>query len=138
MQIGCSSKSAIFQICQSHKWNNTQLQPYFKQDMSQQNAFYLHPAVVNTSSSNVISSSVQKLLDCTTCVKPGCRRGTKYICRWNDTIQTSIKRKWNIVHTHCKLSLYQCSLWQYNDITLEVSKGSNILQNCGKPQMEKI
>jgi hypothetical protein len=23
MQIGCSSKSANFQICQNHKWNNT-------------------------------------------------------------------------------------------------------------------
>jgi len=93
------------------------LQPNSKLDMSQQNVFYLHPAVVHTSSSNVISPLVHKLLDCTTCVKPGCGKGPRYIFRWVDTTQTSIKRKWNIVHIFCKLSVYQCSLWQYTDIS---------------------
>jgi len=93
------------------------LQPNSKRDISQQNVFYLHPAVVRTSSSNVISPLVQKLLDCTTCVKPGCSRGPRYIFRWADTTQTSIKRKWNIVHIHCTLSVYQCSQLQYTDIS---------------------
>jgi hypothetical protein len=61
-------------------FNTTQqsqvLQPNSKQEMSQQNVFYLHAAVVYTSSSNVISPSVQKLLDCTMYVKP------RYIFRW--------------------------------------------------------
>lgn len=69
------------------------LQPNSKLDMSQQNVFYLHPTVVHGSSSTVISPLVQKLLDCTMCVKPGCRRGPRYNFRWVDTTQTSIKRK---------------------------------------------
>jgi hypothetical protein len=93
------------------------LQPNSKLDMSQQNVFYLHPAVVHTCSSNVISPLAHKLIDCTTCVKPGCSRRPRYIFRWVDTTQTSIKRKWNIVHIHCKLSVYQCSLSQYTDIS---------------------
>lgn len=91
------------------------LQPNSKLDMSQQNVFYLHPAVVHGSSSTVISPLVQKLLDCTICVKPGCSRGPRYIFRWVDTTHTSIKRKWNIVHINCKLSVY-----------------------CGKSKMDKI
>jgi hypothetical protein len=51
------------------------LQPYSKQEMSQQNIFYLQSAAeVHTSSSNAISPSVQKLLDFTKYVKSGCSK----------------------------------------------------------------
>lgn len=42
------------------------LQPYFKQEMTQQTLLYLHLLEVHASSSSVISQPVQKLFDCTT------------------------------------------------------------------------
>jgi hypothetical protein len=42
------------------------LQPYFKQEMTQQTLLYLHLLELHASISNVISQPVQKLFDCTT------------------------------------------------------------------------
>ena len=79
MQIHYSFKSAFFfrynkitngttNICtyQAITQQSHMLQPYFKQEMTQQTLLYLHLLEVHASSSNVIYQPVQRLFECTT------------------------------------------------------------------------
>ena len=78
MQIHYSFKSTFFRynkitngtthICtyQAITQQLHMLQPYFKQEMTQQTLLYLHLLEVHASSSSVISQPIQKLFNCTT------------------------------------------------------------------------
>ena len=116
MQIHYSFKSAFFRynkitnettnICtyQTITQQSYMLQPYFKQEMTQQTLLYLHLLEVHASSSNIISQPVQKLFDCTT------YKGGKKLGR-NVELYVLLHLIHN-KHAHMRAHTHNCWIWK--------------------------